>query len=85
MWRKIQYWLETSIYDWKTGVAPARYREFMEMVEEAGIVQIVNFATQIRGICLDLMITNMPERVMDVEGWRHATPIVCGLKYESGE
>jgi hypothetical protein len=53
--------LETSIYDWKTGVAPARYREFMEMVEEAGIVQIVNFATQIRGICLDLMITNMPD------------------------
>jgi len=32
---------------------------------------MMNFATHIKGNCLDLMLTNIPERVMDVsEGGR---------------
>jgi ABC-type transporter Mla MlaB component len=52
--------------NWDTGEAPARYREFVEAVEEAGMVQMVDFATQIKGNCLVLVITNMPERVTEV-------------------
>ncbi len=52
--------------DWATGGAAARSAGFVEAVEDMHMVQMVDFATQIKGNCLDLLITNMPERITEV-------------------
>ena len=38
----------------------------LEAVEDRLMTQMVDFSTQVRGNILDLVITNMPERVLEV-------------------
>ena len=52
--------------DWQAGTAKGRSREFLEAVEDCMMEQMVEFSTHIRGNCLDLIVTNIPERVSDV-------------------
>ncbi len=40
-----------------------RAREFMEATDDALLVQMVEFPTHVKGNCLDLVLTNIPERI----------------------
>jgi len=53
--------------DWNGG-GGARGREsvFQEAVEESFMQQLVDFPTQVRGNILDLLITNVPERIEEI-------------------
>ena len=52
--------------DWKAGTARGHGMVVMDAVEDALMSQMVDFSTQVRGNILDLVITNMPERVQEV-------------------
>ena len=52
--------------DWPAGMARGAGAGVMEAVEEALMTQMVEFSTQVRGNILDLVITNMPERIQEV-------------------
>jgi hypothetical protein len=54
--------------DWSTGEAARRSETFLDAVEDAMLVQLVEFATHIKGNCLDLVLSNIPERVSEVNG-----------------
>ena len=57
--------------NWVTGESSRRAAGFLEAVEEAMLDQLVTFPTQVRGNVLDLVLTNIPERVVEVcEGGR---------------
>jgi hypothetical protein len=57
--------------NWDTGETSARTREFKEAVDDPLMEQMVDFQTQVRGNMLDLVLTNIPERVIEVsEGGR---------------
>ena len=52
--------------DWSEGTARGASTVVLEAVEDALMTQMVEFSTQVRGNILDLVITNMPERVQEV-------------------
>jgi hypothetical protein len=52
--------------NWVEERADARGRELLETITEEGLQQLVSFPTHIKGNILDLVITNCPERVVDV-------------------
>ena len=51
---------------WETGEASGRAREFVEATDDALLVQMVEFPTHVKGNCLDLVLTNIPERIEEV-------------------
>jgi hypothetical protein len=51
---------------WETGEASGRAREFVEATDDALLVQMVEFPIHVKGNCLDLVLTNIPERIEDV-------------------
>ncbi len=52
--------------DWSAGRAGARGRLLLETMLEEDLLQMVSFATHIKGNTLDLVITNCPEKVLTV-------------------
>ena len=52
--------------DWERGVATGPGKELLEAVEDKLMSQLVEFSTQIKGNILDLVLTNMPERISEV-------------------
>ena len=52
--------------DWENGTAKGRSKEFLEAVEDSLMSQMVDFSTHIKGNLLDLVVTNIPERVLDI-------------------
>ena len=52
--------------DWITGAAPARYRGLVDAIEECNMTQLIDFPTQVSGNILDLVITNIPERISEL-------------------
>ena len=52
---------------WDSGQTAARTRTFLETTTEAGMEQLVTFPTHVKGNKLDLLLTNVPERVLEVE------------------
>jgi hypothetical protein len=52
--------------DWTTGHCRANEKQVVETIEEKLMVQVVDFPTHIKGNILDLVITNVPERVLEV-------------------
>jgi hypothetical protein len=53
--------------NWSTGVAGSSMsRGVVEAVAEAGLQQLVDFPTHTRGNTLDLIITNIPERITNI-------------------
>ncbi len=52
--------------DWPAGICSARSRPFVDAVEDTMMEQMVTFSAQVKGNCLDLVITNIPERICEV-------------------
>jgi hypothetical protein len=53
--------------DWISGTAVSRSsNEVLEAATASGLVQLVDFPTHIRGNTLDLVLTNMPDRLLNV-------------------
>ena len=52
--------------DWEGGTARGNSKEVLEAVEDMLMSQMVDFSTQVKGNILDLVITNMPERIQEV-------------------
>ncbi len=52
--------------EWTLERADARGRELLESIREKGLQQMVSFPTHIKGNILDLLITNCPERVVEI-------------------
>jgi hypothetical protein len=53
--------------DWEMGTGSARTASFLEAVDDVMLTQMVDFSTQVKGNCLDLVLTNIPERIVDIE------------------
>jgi Endonuclease-reverse transcriptase len=51
---------------WETGTCKANERVVVDAIEDKLMVQMVDFATHIRGNILDLVVTNIPERVLEI-------------------
>jgi Reverse transcriptase (RNA-dependent DNA polymerase)/Endonuclease-reverse transcriptase len=51
---------------WDTGTSKASERVVVEAVEDKLMTQLVDFSTHIKGNVLDLVVTDMPERVLEV-------------------
>jgi hypothetical protein len=49
--------------DWEAGAARGRAEELLEAAQDKLMEQLVDFPTQVKGNTLDLVITNIPERV----------------------
>jgi len=52
--------------DWEMGTAGGRSAALVEAADDAMLEQLITFPTQVRGNILDLVFTNMPERVSDI-------------------
>jgi len=52
--------------DWEKGMATGKAADFMAAVEDCMMDQLVSFPTQVKGNILDLVVTNIPERVNEV-------------------
>ncbi len=52
--------------NWEMGTGSARTTSFLEAVDDLLLTQMVDFSTQVKGNCLDLDLTNIPERIVDV-------------------
>ena len=52
---------------WSDGEARGRGAVVLEAATEALMEQLVDFPTHTRGNILDIIITNVPERIFDVE------------------
>ncbi len=53
--------------DWEMGTGSARTASFLEAVDDVMLTQMVDFRTQVKGNCLDLVLTNILERIVDIE------------------
>ncbi len=53
--------------DWEAWTGARKSVGFLDAVEDALLEQMVNFPTHIKGNCLDLVLTNIPERIINVE------------------
>jgi len=73
--------------NWSTGESSLRARDLVEAVEDSLMAQMVDFPTHTKGNCLDLILTNMPERiseVCDVGRLGSSDHIMLGVKVQSG-
>jgi hypothetical protein len=52
--------------DWAAGTARGRSRELLEAAHDRLMEQLVPFSTHVRGNTLDLVLTDIPERVVEV-------------------
>jgi len=52
--------------DWSTWTTAHRSRALLDAAEECGMEQLVSFSTHNKGNILDLVLTNIPERILDV-------------------
>ena len=52
--------------NWMEGTARGACSVVLDAVEDTLMTQLVEFSTQVRGNILDLVITNMPERVQEM-------------------
>jgi hypothetical protein len=53
--------------DWEMGTGSARTAAFLEAIDDVMLTQMVDFSTQVKGNCLDLVLTNIPERIVDIQ------------------
>jgi hypothetical protein len=52
--------------DWERGEARGKAEEFYEAVKDKAMEQLIDFPTHIKGNILDLVITNIPERIEEI-------------------
>ncbi len=53
--------------EWDTGESSSRAKPLLEAMEDKNMVQAVGFPTQVSGNILDLIITDIPERLLSIE------------------
>ncbi len=53
--------------DWENEQSDAKGRELLDTVMEEGFEQLVPFPTHTKGNILDLLISNCPEKILDIE------------------
>ena len=53
--------------DWQAGQARGSSKKVLEAAEDKLLEQLIDFSTHIRGNILDLLLTNLPERFLEVE------------------
>ena len=53
--------------DWSSGASSKEDEQLVQELQEHHFTQLVDFRTHIKGGCLDLILTNMPEKVSKVE------------------
>jgi len=53
--------------DWETRTGSRKFAGFLDAVEDSLLEQMVDFPTHIKGNCLDLVLTNIPERILSIE------------------
>ncbi len=49
--------------EWERGIARGRAAELLEVAQDAMMEQLVDFPTHVKGNTLDLVLTNIPERI----------------------
>ena len=52
--------------NWEVGTSRGREAAFLTAVQDACMEQLIDFPTQVKGNILDLLVTNIPERVGEV-------------------
>ncbi len=52
---------------WQEGTADSKGSAFLDSCNEVGLEQLIDFPTHTKGNILDLVLTNMPHRIMGVE------------------
>ena len=52
--------------DWHNGTAPKGDEQLVQTLQEKALTQLVGFPTHLKGNCLDLIITDVPEKVTNV-------------------
>jgi hypothetical protein len=52
--------------DWEMGETTRRSRDLVEALDDQLLVQMVDFLTHIKGNVLDLVLTNIPERITEI-------------------
>ena len=52
--------------NWEEGCAGNRELKFLQTVQDKFFTQLVDFPTHVRGNCLDLVLTNMPQKICEV-------------------
>jgi len=73
--------------DWSTGETTRRSKDLVDAVEDALMIQLVDFPTHVRGNCLDLVLTNMPERVSEVSDLGRlgsSDHVMLGIQVQTG-
>jgi hypothetical protein len=53
--------------DWESWTGSRKSAGFLDAVEDALLEQMIDFPTHIKGNCLDLVLTNIPERILSIE------------------
>ena len=53
--------------DWETWTGTRKTAGFLDAVEDALLEQLIDFPTHIKGNCLDLVLTNIPERIFEIK------------------
>ncbi len=53
--------------DWLSYSSPSKYQRFLDILADKSLDQMVDFPTHIRGNMLDLVLTNCPDRVVNIE------------------
>lgn len=53
--------------EWETWTGTKKTAGFLDAVEDALLEQLVDFPTHIKGNCLDLVLTNIPERIFEIK------------------
>ena len=53
--------------DWSTNECDARSRDFVQIIEDKFLTQLINFPTHNRGNILDIALTDCPERFLSID------------------
>ena len=53
--------------NWEANTAPTKFRSFLEATQNKSMCQLVTFPTHVRGNILDVVLTDVSEKIMSLE------------------